>query len=92
MNFTLSPKYEQLVRRKVDAGQFESTSEVVEEALRQMEEREKLERLKAAIDVGHQQYLRGEVRELTPELIEEMNREADRMIKEGEEPDPDVCP
>ena len=83
MNVTVSSKFEAMLRRKVDAGQFESMSEVVEEALRQMEERDKLERLKAAIDVGHQQYLRGEVRELTPELIEEMNCRADEEERLG---------
>lgn len=83
MNVTLSSKYEAMLRRKVDAGQFESMSEVVEEALRQMEERDKLERLKAAIDVGYQQHLRGEFRELTPALVEEMNRQADEEERLG---------
>lgn len=43
MNVTLPPELEQLVRRKVRAGRYASASEMVREALRLMEERDRLE-------------------------------------------------
>jgi len=43
MNVSLTPKLEQLVHRKVQTGRYTSASEVVREALRLMEERDRLE-------------------------------------------------
>ena len=37
MNVTLTPELEQLVRSKVESGRYQSESEVVRDALRQME-------------------------------------------------------
>jgi antitoxin ParD1/3/4 len=72
-----------MVRRKVEAGQFESEREVVEEALRQMDEREKLERLKAAIAVGDEQFERGEFTTWTPDSLAQLIREADEEDRQG---------
>jgi len=42
MNINLTPQLEELVRRKVDSGLYNSASEVVREALRLMEEQDRL--------------------------------------------------
>jgi len=69
MNVTLSPQSATMVRRKVEDGGFGSESEVVEAALRQMEERDqRLAELRAAIAVAEEQVARGQVTLLTPEL------------------------
>jgi hypothetical protein len=57
-----------------------------------MEVQERYARLKATIDKGYESSERGDVVPLTPELIEELKREAERRELNGEEPDPDVWP
>jgi antitoxin ParD1/3/4 len=57
MNIDLTPQLEELVRRKVDSGLYNSASEVVREALRLMEEQDrvpaaKLEQLRHAVRAG----------------------------------------
>ena len=55
MNVNLTPQLEELVRSKVSSGLYTSASEVVREALRLMEEQDRLRQVK--LDA-----LRGEVR------------------------------
>lgn len=46
MNFALSPELEELIRRKVAAGGYQSPAHVVEEALMLLEERDHLAALR----------------------------------------------
>jgi antitoxin ParD1/3/4 len=46
LNVNLTPQLEQLVRRKVSSGRYNSASEVVREALRIMEAHDELQSLK----------------------------------------------
>lgn len=46
MNVNLTPQLEELVRSKVSSGMYTSASEVVREALRLMEEQDRLKALK----------------------------------------------
>jgi antitoxin ParD1/3/4 len=46
MNINLTPRLEELVRNKVSSGRYTSASEVVREALRMMEEQDRLRVLK----------------------------------------------
>jgi antitoxin ParD1/3/4 len=57
MNINLTPQLEDLVRRKVESGLYNSASEVVREALRLMEEQDqikaaKLDQLRRDIRLG----------------------------------------
>lgn len=57
MHLSLTPKLEELVRRKVESGLYNNASEVVREALRLMAEQDhvyhlKLERLRGALEAG----------------------------------------
>jgi antitoxin ParD1/3/4 len=57
MHLSLTPKLEEFVKAKVDAGLYNNASEVVREALRLMQEYEtvrrlKLQRLKKALAKG----------------------------------------
>jgi antitoxin ParD1/3/4 len=47
MNVSLTPELEQLVQDKVRSGRYNSASEVVREALRLLEERDRLRELRA---------------------------------------------
>ena len=53
MNVSLTPELEQYIRAKVDSGRYLSASEVVREALRLLEQKEKrLEELRSEIQKG----------------------------------------
>jgi antitoxin ParD1/3/4 len=65
MNVSLTPELEQLIHKKVETGLYLSASEVVREALRLLEERDKLQAMKfeevrAAIQIGIDQVDSGE--------------------------------
>ncbi len=92
MNVSLTPQLEQIVRKKVETGLYSNASEVVREAIRQMDARDRFARLKAAIAEGDADFERGDFYELTPKLLEEMILESEQMIRDGIAPDPDVCP
>lgn len=66
MNVSLTPALEEMIQNKVKTGLYTSTSEVVREALRLLEEKDrinliKLEALRKDIQVGIDQINRGEV-------------------------------
>jgi antitoxin ParD1/3/4 len=66
MNVALTPEPEQLIRKQVEGGLYLSASEVVREALRLLEERDranamKLDELRKEIQIGIDQADRGEL-------------------------------
>jgi antitoxin ParD1/3/4 len=66
MNVSLTPELEQLIHKKVETGLYLSASEVVREALRLLEERDrphamKFEDVRRGIQMGIEQADRGEV-------------------------------
>lgn len=69
MNVSLTPELEKLIHTKVESGLYLSASEVVREALRLLEERDRirelrLEVLRKEIQVGIDQADRGELESL----------------------------
>ena len=60
MTITLTPQLEALIKRKVEAGPYSTADEVVQEALQALEERERLQHLRAKLQVGLDQLDRGE--------------------------------
>jgi antitoxin ParD1/3/4 len=88
MNVSLTPELEKIVAQKVASGRYSSASEVVREALRLFEERERLrelrlEELRKQIAVGLEQLDRGEFvpGEQVFEELKEMSRK-----RRGREP------
>ena len=66
MNVSLTPELELLIHKKVESGLYLSASEVVREALRLLEERDRLnamkfEELRKEIQIGLDQADRGEL-------------------------------
>ncbi|NES19538.1 MAG: type II toxin-antitoxin system ParD family antitoxin [Symploca sp. SIO3E6] len=82
MNVSLTPEFEQFVQEKVKSGRYQSASEVIREALRLLEEQDKIrqmriEKLRSQIAIGIEQSDRGEVfdgEEVVRELLEEINQ------------------
>jgi antitoxin ParD1/3/4 len=60
MNVTLPPRFEALVEEKVMSGRYADASEVIQEALRLLDEHERLQHLRAALALGPEQIERGE--------------------------------
>ncbi|MCC5630708.1 type II toxin-antitoxin system ParD family antitoxin [Nostoc sphaeroides CHAB 2801] len=91
MNISLTPELEQLVKDKVSSGKYHSVSEVMGEALRLLEERDRLRdqrlaELKAKIQVGIEELERGEGidgEEVFAEIEEDIRR-AEAQMQQAE--------
>lgn len=92
MNVSLTPELEALVQQKVRSGMYSTASEVVRAALRQMDERDRLARLREVVAVGIAQADRGESVEMTDEVWDELDRSADEDERLGQPLDLDACP
>jgi putative addiction module CopG family antidote len=88
MTVTLSPRIEALIRQKVERGEYQDAGEVIERAVRLLDEHDRRERLIAALAEGEV----GDAVEWTPELADQLSQEAEAMFRRGELPDRDVCP
>lgn len=79
MNINFPPVDEEYIRHKIEAGFYSNATELVRDAvrrLREAEEAEKLERLRAAVMLGHEQALRGKTAAYSTELMDELTRQA----------------
>lgn len=92
MVVTLTARIEALVRQKIESGPYGTADEVIEEALLLLDERDRLERLRASLAEAEAEFDRGEGVEWTPALMDQLKREADELRRQGARPDPDVCP
>lgn len=92
MNVQLPARYEYMVREKVESGRYGDASEVIGDALRLMEEHDRLQAMRAAVLIGHEQIERGEVVRYTPELLEDIRQAVLKKASEGRQPNPDVIP
>lgn len=87
MNVSLTPQLESYVKQKVTSGMYNSVSEVVREAIRLLEERDrmqamKLEALRGDIQLGLDSLERGESKPLDIESIKAKGRQ---MLRSGKD-------
>lgn len=88
MNISLTPELTKLVREKVASGMYRSASEVIREALRILEEKDRLqkiriEQLRKEIQIGLTELERGEVlseEEVFGGLRERLERTGERKL------------
>jgi putative addiction module CopG family antidote len=81
------------IREKVASGRFESEADVVREAFRLLDRREKrILELRTSIEESLAAAERGEGVELTDDLWERLSQEAESRSARGHRPKPDVCP
>ena len=95
MSVTLSPQLEAMIQQRVESGHYASANDVVREALRLLEERDReaqMEHLRSLVAVGLEQAKRGELVDFTPELMDDIARRAHERSLKGDEPNLDVCP
>lgn len=92
MSVTLTPRIEALIQEKLNSGNYNDASEVVGEALRLLDERDKLSTLRAAIAVGREQANRGETIPWSAGFMDQLIAEADEEDRLGLPIDDDVKP
>jgi putative addiction module CopG family antidote len=92
MSIQLSPEAEALVRQLIEGGDYDDPEAVVDEALRVLMERDKLERLKELIAVGDEQAARGQVVPWTPDFLDRLKREAAEDVRLGRPIKDEVIP
>ncbi|MGH2548247.1 MAG: type II toxin-antitoxin system ParD family antitoxin [Thermomicrobiales bacterium] len=81
------------IREKVASGRFETEADVVREALRLLDRREKrVLELRTSIESGLEAVERGEGIELTDDLWDQLSREAELHSAQGYRPKSDVLP
>ncbi|MGH2558467.1 MAG: type II toxin-antitoxin system ParD family antitoxin [Thermomicrobiales bacterium] len=84
MSRQLPRDQEALVERIVETGQYDDADEVVDAALRLLEDRERrLQWLRAELAIGEEQEKRGELIEYTPDFMDRLMREADEEDRRG---------
>ncbi len=88
MNVSLTPELESLVNKKVKTGRYNSASEVVREALRLLEEQDRIrelrcEKLRQEIMKGEEQIRKGHYTKINSR--EESMELAERIIRRGHE-------
>ena len=93
MSVQVPPDVEANIRQIVERGRYHDATEVIRTAVRLLDVRDQqLERLRASVEAGFAAIERGEGIELTRELMDEIEREAEERARRGEQPNPDVCP
>ena len=81
------------IREKVASGRYPDPADVIRHGLRLLNAHEqRAHRLRTSVAEGLAAIERGEGIELTSELLDEIDREADKQIQLGLQPKPAVCP
>jgi len=86
MNISLTPQLEELVQKKVKSGLYTSASEVVREALRLLEEYDRLretriDELRAKVLAGVEQLDRGEGRPFDEAALKRIRAKGQRRLQ-----------
>ena len=90
MSLTLTSHIEARINAKIETGKYGSVEEVMEYALSILDEHERLEELRAQLQIGIDQLDRGDRIPWTLELLNDIDREVDERIRRGEQPNIDV--
>ncbi len=88
MVIQVQPDTETAVRERVERGEYEDADAVIRTALHLLD----LHQLRGLIDESSAQFARGEYVILTPEVMDEIEREADVLARSGAPLRPHVLP
>ncbi len=72
-----------LIRQRLESGPYPDAAAVVHEALRLLDERDRVQALRAELQVGLDQIDRGETVDFTLELLDELASEAEQNARAG---------
>ncbi len=89
----LTPQHEELIDRIAASGEYADIDDVITEALSLLDAHgQRLRWLRAQMATAEEQVKRGEVVELTDEVLDELDREVDERLQRGETPSTDAFP
>jgi putative addiction module CopG family antidote len=91
MTVELSPRLENMIEEMIATGHYADAGDVIELAVRLLEMHDRRQRLRASAAESFAAIKRGEGIELTPQLMDELSREADEHERLGLPLNPDVC-
>ncbi len=88
MNVSLTPELDNLVKKKVESGLYNSASEVIREALRLLKSRDdfnesRIDTLKADIQKGASSLDKGKGLEMTEELFDAIKARGQQRLNTG---------
>lgn len=84
---------EEEIQRLVEPGAYDDSTDVLVKGVHLLSQQwEQTAHLRALLQVGIDQYERGETHEFTPELRDQLWEEARQRHAAGDKPSPDVCP
>jgi len=83
MNVYLGEHYEEYLRKQVASGRYTSAAEVMRDALRDHENKAKIENLRRHIAEAQAEYDRGEGKPLTAEFWVQLEKELDEEERLG---------
>lgn len=87
------PQLEEDIQNLMDTGEYDDTTDILAQGVRLLaKRREQAQHLQELLQVSIDQYERGEYREFTPELRQQLWESALQRYERREEPSPDVCP
>jgi len=95
MNINFPSVDESYIKAKVAEGFYSNAAELVRDAVRRLREQDDNPlsvRLRAALEIGEQALREGRAAPYTPELLDQIERNARQQAAEGRKPNPDVCP
>jgi antitoxin ParD1/3/4 len=94
MNIVFPPIDESYIKAKIDDGYYSNATELVRDAVRRLREIDdnKYSRLVAALELGEQAVREGRTEAYTPQLLDQIEKDARKKAARGERPNPDVCP
>lgn len=82
---------ERMIQEKIATGQYNDSNDVLREALRVLDNRDRLHRLRESLARAEEDVDRGDYFEWSPTFMDELTREADELAASGYHPKPDVC-
>jgi len=92
MSIQVSPEAEARIRELVGRGDYDDPETVIYEALRVLEERDKLVRLREFIAIGDEQAARGQVVPWTPDFMDRLKRQSAESVRMGKPFKDEVIP
>ncbi len=81
MNVPIDEQSEAVIREGIANGRYANPTEMVREALRLLDERDRTQALLTELQIGLDQMERGELVDFTPELLDDLSRDAEARMR-----------
>ncbi len=92
MSIKFAPEDEELIVEIIETGAYTDSAAVVHDALIELSDKLRLQRLQEMVDEADAEIARGDYFEWTPDLMSRLRADAQEKLRLGLPIDPDVCP